>query len=115
MLARSFRLVTARLIPRPCRCKQTLLLVLAAFILAGCGSSGEPKQSWRAVDGGTFRFRAPASWRVAVAKGGATARDGSDFVQVATFPLARAYTEGLFHQVQGELSRRMADAAQRAG
>jgi hypothetical protein len=88
---------------------------LAVLILAGCGGSGQSKVEWRAVDGGNFRFRAPASWQVAVAKGGATAKDGSDFVQVATFPLARAYTDVLFRQVQGELSRRMAAAAEHAG
>src|SRR5437763_3576882 len=110
MLARSFRLVTARLIPRPCRCKQTLLL--AALILTGCGGSGEHKVQWRAVDAGAYRFRAPLAWRLTVAKERTTAKDGASFVQVSTFPLVRRYSDALFAKVQSELAIRMAAVAQ---
>jgi hypothetical protein len=34
-------------------------------------------------------------------------KDGSQFVQVATFPLARRYTPALFRRVQSELRVRM--------
>jgi hypothetical protein len=112
MLARSFRIVTARLIPRPCRRKQTLLL--ATLNLPGCGGSGAQKAHWQAVDGGAFRFRAPASWRVTVAKERTTAKDGASFVQVSTFPLVRSYSDTLFAKVQSELAIRMAAVAQQS-
>jgi hypothetical protein len=109
MLAGSFRLVTAGLIPRHFRCKQTLLV--AALILAGCGGSREPKAQWQVVRGDGFRFRAPAAWQVTRSAGRTTAKDDADFVQVSRFPLARAYTESLFSAVQGELAIRMAAVA----
>jgi hypothetical protein len=112
MLARSFRIVTARLIPRPCRCKQTLLL--ATLILAGCGGSGAQKAHWQTVTTGSFRFRAPASWHVTIAKERTTAKDGASFVQVSTFPLVRSYSDALFEKVQSELAIRMAAVAQRS-
>ncbi len=62
-----------------------------------------------------YRFRAPAAWRVTRAADRTTAKDRSDFVQVATFPLVRPYTDGLFDKVQSELAVRMASVAQEAG
>ena len=110
MLAGSFRLVTARLIPRAYRCKQALLL--AVLILSGCGGSGQSKaQEWQAVTTSSFHFRAPKAWRVTVASGRTTVKDGSDFVQVAIFPLAHPYTASLFQRVQSELGVRMAAVA----
>jgi hypothetical protein len=107
----SFRLVTARLIPRPCRCKQALFLAL--LILAGCGGSGGSKAEaeWQTVRGADFHFRAPRAWHVQ----GATASSGSHRVQVATFPLVHAYTAALFDQVQRELDGRMDAVAKQVG
>jgi hypothetical protein len=113
MLGSSFRLVTARLIPRPFRCKQALLL--GTLILAGCGGSGAPKaQQWQTVRTEAFRFRAPHAWTVQTTAARTVARDGSDFVQVATFPLAKPYTGGLFTKVEPELADRMAAVAKLA-
>jgi hypothetical protein len=61
------------------------------------------------------RFRAPADWKVTVASGRTTARDGSSFVQVATFPLVHPYTAALFRKVQSELAIRMAEVAKQGG
>jgi len=60
-------------------------------------------------------FRAPAGWEVTVANGRTTAKDGTSFVQVAAFPLVRAYTASLFTKVQSELALRMAEVAKRGG
>jgi hypothetical protein len=110
MLAGSFRLVTARLIPGATRCKQTLLLATA--ILAGCGGSGHAKaQEWQTIRAGSFHFAAPRSWDVK----GTKASRGRDFVQVATFPLARAYSAKLFTRVESELATRMSQVAKQAG
>ena len=46
--------------------------------------------------------------------GRTTAKHGSDFVQVATFPLVRVYRPALFGRVQAELATRMADVARQA-
>ena len=113
MLARSFRLDTARLIPGGIRCKQTLLLVV--LILAGCGGSSEPKVQWQRVQGGGYHFRAPRGWQVTSAKDRTTVKDGNAFLQVATFPLVRAYTATLFGRVRSELDARMADVAKQSG
>jgi hypothetical protein len=111
IVAESFRLVTARLIPRPCRYKQALLLAL--LILAGCGGSGAPKAgpASQIVRGAGFHFRAPASWAVK----GSTASSGSQRVEVATFALVHAYADGLFTRVQRELDGRMAAVAKQTG
>src|ERR1700757_3832198 len=74
MLAGSFRLVTARLSPRPCRCK--LALLSGALILAGCGGSGEPKAQWQAVSGRSFRFNAPSGWGGTTTRRPGGAKDG---------------------------------------
>jgi hypothetical protein len=113
MLARSFRLDTARLIPGGFRCKQALLL--AVLILSGCGGSGEPEVHWQRVSAGGYHFRAPEGWRVNVATDRTTVKDGSAVLQVATFPLVRAYSAGLFEKVRSELDARMADVAKQSG
>jgi hypothetical protein len=115
MLAESFRLVTARLIPRGLRCKQALLL--AAAILAGCGGSGAAKQQtqWQTVRGTGFAFRAPAGWKVEHAKNRVSATRGTELAQVATFPLIKPYDDTLFGPVATELHSRMADIARQTG
>ena len=50
-----------------------------------------------------------------MADGRTTARDGSAFVQVATFPLVHPYKAALFGKVQSELAIRMAEVARRGG
>jgi hypothetical protein len=102
-----------RLIPRPFRSKQALLL--AVVILAGCGGGGQSKAQWQTVRRPAFQFRAPAGWAVTATTGRTTARDGASFVQVATFPLARPYTRALFGKVQSELAIRMAEVARQGG
>src|SRR6266516_6918492 len=104
MLAGSFRLDTARLLPRPLRRKQALLI--AVFILAGCGGSGEPKAHFQPVAGRGFSFEAPAGWRIDHAAGRTSASSDSQLVQVATFPLVHPYKDSLFGAVERELALR---------
>jgi hypothetical protein len=115
MPVESFRLVTARLIPRVPRCKQALLL--ATVILAGCGGSGAATDETTAqtVTGAGYSFQAPAGWKVDHAKNRVSARRGSELVQVAVFPLQKTYDEQLFGRVAGELSARMEDIARQTG
>jgi hypothetical protein len=113
MLAGSFRLVTARLIPGQCRCKQALLL--AVLILSGCGGSPQAEPKFRAVATSALRFDAPRGWQVTVEKNRTTARDGSQMTQVAVFPLVRAYAPSLFARVERELRTRMAALAAQTG
>lgn len=70
---------------------------------------------WQTVKRQSFHFRAPAHWKVTVANGRTTARDGRSFVQVATFALVHPYTAALFGKVQSELAIRMAEVARRGG
>ena len=70
---------------------------------------------WQHVAGAGYRFRAPQGWQVTRARGRTTVKDGSSFVQVATFPLVRAYTDGLFAKVRSELDVRMAAVAKQVG
>ena len=107
MLVESFRLVTARLIPRHRRRKQALLL--AAGILAGCGGSSAAKA--QVVAGAGFRFAAPAGWKVERTSRQASATHDSEFVRVATFPLLKPYRPALFDRVATELAARMAEVA----
>jgi hypothetical protein len=111
MLAESFRLVTARLIPRNLRCKQALLLATA--ILAGCGgsSAAEPPAAWQSVRGPGFTFDAPAGWKVERANSRVSASHDTELVQVATFPLLRRYDSTLFKKVATELRTRMLQIA----
>jgi hypothetical protein len=108
MLLESFRIVTPRLIPRHLRRKQAL--VVAALILTGCGGSSTPKT--QVVSGPGFHFEAPAGWTVARAPQKVSATHGSDFVQVATFPLLKPYSPALFGRVAKELTARMGQVAQ---
>jgi len=107
MLVESFRLVTARLIPRLVRRKQTLLL--AVLILAGCGGSSAPKA--QVVTGPGFSFEAPAGWQVERTSRRASATHDSELVQVATFPLLKPYRPALFGRVAKELTGRMDQVA----
>ncbi len=84
------------------------------LILAGCGGSGAPKAQWQTVHTSAYRFRAPREWAVQTLPARTVARDGKDFVQVATFPLARAYRVTLFTKVEPELAARMAGVARLA-
>jgi hypothetical protein len=44
-----------------------------------------------------------------------TATSDSELIQVARFPLAKAYTTSLFAKVEGELATRMAQVAKTSG
>jgi hypothetical protein len=114
MLAGSFRLVTARLIPPGLRPKQAALL-LAPVILAACGGSSAPKAQQQVVSGPGFRFEAPRGWHVERGARQVTASDGSELVKVAIFPLLKPYTAALFAQVDRELAVRMRGVAQQTG
>jgi hypothetical protein len=107
----SFRFVTARLIPRHLRRKQTLLL--AAVILAGCGGSGAAKP--QVVAGPGFRFAAPAGWTVEHAASQTSATKDSELVRVATFALVKPYRAALFGRVATELAARMDEVAKQEG
>jgi hypothetical protein len=120
MLAESFRLVAARLIPQIMRCKQALLLpmlILALCGLAGCGGSSVATKSlqWQTVGGSGFTFEAPAGWKVERAKNRVTVTKGSQLVQISTFPLAKAYDDQLFAPVAKELRSRMDEVARQTG
>ena len=84
-------------------------------ILAGCGGSGQANRRWQTVSRQGVHFRAPADWKITVADGRTTARDGTSFVQVATFPLVHPYTASLFTKVQSELALRMSEVAKQGG
>jgi hypothetical protein len=113
MLAGSFRLDTSRLMPRLFRGKQMLLL--AVLILAGCGGSSEPKAQSQVVRGHGFSFRAPVGWHIQHSIRGSAASQGSELVQVSTFPLVRPYTASLFARVAHELALRMKAIAHETG
>jgi hypothetical protein len=119
MLARSFRLVTARLIPRGFRSKQApfvlLACILAGCILSGCGGSSAPRASWRTVELGSYRFEVPAGWKATVAKDKYEARQDGSFVQAQAFPLVHPYKPALFAKVEPELALRMAAVAKQVG
>jgi hypothetical protein len=113
MLAGSFRIVTARLIPRLLRPKQALVLI--AFILSGCGGSSAPSAASLLVRGNGFSFRAPAGWLASHSARQASATHGSDLVQVATFPLLKPYRPDLYDRVGPELRLRMTSIARQTG
>jgi hypothetical protein len=110
MLARSFRLVAARLIPGAPRAKQALV-ALTVIILAGCGGSAGAEEQWASVSGNGFRFEAPKGWEVQTGAAKTAAVHDSELVQVATFPLVHAYRPVLFTRVESELASRMAAVA----
>jgi len=85
------------------------------LILAGCGGSSEPKATFQVVKGNGFRFQAPAGWKVTPIPGGTSASSDSEMVQVATFPLVRAYDRTLFDKVSSELAVRMRAIGQQTG
>jgi len=111
MLARSFRLVTALLLPRSGRRKQ--VLCLAALILAGCG--GAARQKGELVRGNGFSFEVPSGWHVVAGGARTSASHGPELVQVSTFPLQKPYSDALFDAVSKELSTRMHDLARQEG
>jgi hypothetical protein len=114
MLAKSFRLVAPRLIPRPSRCKQALCLaalVLGIGSVAGCGGSSAPKAQSQVVTGAGYRFEAPAGWKVTRSPQRVSVEQDSELLQVAAFKLAKPYTAKLFARVATELSLRMATVA----
>jgi len=120
MLVKSFRLVTARLIPQIIRCKQALLfatLILAVCGLAGCGGStaATANQHWQTVAGTRLTFQAPAGWKVERAHNRVTVTRGKELVQVATFPLTKPYNDKLFVPVATELHSRMDAIARQTG
>jgi hypothetical protein len=109
MLAGSFRLVTARLVPRDRPCKPALLLGL--LILAGCGGSRTPEARLQTLQGPGFTFQAPGSWTRSHTRRAVSATHDSELVQVATFPLVKPYTDALFDRVAKELAVRMKGVA----
>jgi hypothetical protein len=113
MLAKSFRLVTARLIPGAMRPKQLALVV--CLILAGCGGSSEQVKPPTRVVGPGFSFRAPSGWDVQRTDGPVGATQDSELVQVASFRLLKPYRNELFDRVQRELSTRMGQLAHQTG
>jgi hypothetical protein len=62
-----------------------------------------------------FHFRAPKTWHVSTTSGRTIVQNGSQSVEVATFPLARHYSAALFTKVRSELEVRMAAVAKQAG
>jgi hypothetical protein len=111
MLARSFRLDTARLIPQGRGAKQTLLL--ATLILAGCGGSAQAKS--QVVTGPGFQFSAPSGWHIATSAARASASHATELVQVSTFRLVKPYRDALFARVARELEVRMQTLAGQMG
>jgi len=63
------------------------------------------------VRGRGFTFQVPAAWSVVGGKNGAHASAGKQRVQVAAFPLVKAYDASLFAKVERELESRMAAVA----
>jgi hypothetical protein len=113
MLAASFRLVTAHLVPRDRWCKQALLV--ATVILAGCGGSGAHHTQTQTLKGPGYSFRAPGGWTRERTRREVSARHDSELVRVASFPLVRPYTSALFDRVTGELAQRMKGVAAQSG
>jgi hypothetical protein len=109
-MTRSFPFV-ARLLTR----RQALLLLLLP-ILAGCGGNGQSNApSGQAAAGPGFRFTAPDGWKLTRTANGVTVAEDGRLVEVSTFPLARAYSSGLFGAVEKELKARMDALAQDSG
>ena len=86
------------------------------LIIAGCGGSGAAKPAAATpVHGNGYSFQAPAGWKIEHTSQQASATHGSELVRVATFPLVKPYTAGLFGRVAVELKARMADVARQTG
>jgi hypothetical protein len=115
MLAGSFRVVAARLIPGGRRAKRVALLLLVPLILAACGGSSAPNAQQQVVRAPGFRFKAPAGWRVQHGSRQAWASKGSELVKVAAFRLVKPYSPALFVRVDRELAVRMQQVAAQTG
>ena len=87
------------------------------LILSACGGSAAPKAqtAWQTVRGPGIHFEAPKGWKVATVAARTTATHGADLVQVATYPLVKAYSDDLFAKVEPELRTRMEDLARQSG
>jgi hypothetical protein len=116
MLLKSFRLVTACLIPQACRRKQAFLFALV-LILAGCGGSPQKNapSAWKTLHLAAARFQVPAAWKVGGSRLGTKASAGSDQIEVDTFPLVHPYTAALFTKVEPELAKVVSAVAKRTG
>jgi hypothetical protein len=71
--------------------------------------------AWQTVHGPGYRFQAPDGWKVERAARRTTASHGPSLVQVATYPLVKAYSDALFGKVEVELRSRMEDVARQSG
>jgi hypothetical protein len=91
------------------------VLLVPTLILAGCGGSGGSQPTFQDVRTANFRFQAPAGWSVKTQGRVTTASQDSELVQVATFPLAKAYTAALFDKVGPEILIRMKQVANQSG
>jgi hypothetical protein len=85
------------------------VLVLAACILTGCGSTAQAKSQLVRATG--FSFEAPAGWQVKTAARTASATSKSQLAEVSTFPLVKRYDDALFAKVARELGLRMREVA----
>jgi hypothetical protein len=108
MLTQSFRVASERLVA----CST---LLVTAVILAGCGGSGAKEQPAQSLRGSGFSFDAPAGWRIERSSRRVTAANGAELLQVASFPLLRPYSHGLFAKVEKELAARMHQIAAQSG
>jgi hypothetical protein len=83
--------------------------------LTGCGGSSAKQASAQTVNGPGFSFAAPEGWQLTVGKHRASAAHEDELLQVATFPLLRAYSAALFAKVELELRARMKAIASQTG
>ncbi len=83
------------------------------MILAGCGGSGaaKPQADWQIVARPGLPLRGAGGWKVERGKAGSRRRKDAELVQVATFPLLKAYDAKLFDKVARELQVRMREVA----
>ena len=91
------------------------MLIFSGCILAGCGGSGAHAPQAQRVQGHGFSFEAPTGWVVTTGPRQTAAKQDSELVQVATFPLLKAYRPALFARVEVELKARMAVVARQTG
>jgi hypothetical protein len=108
MLTQSFRVASERLVA-------CAALLVTAVILAGCGGSGAKEQPAQSLRGSGFSFDAPAGWRVERSHRRVTAANGTELLEVASFPLLRPYSNSLFGKVEKELAARMRQIAGQSG
>ncbi|HEV2593144.1 MAG TPA: hypothetical protein VGU02_14770 [Gaiellaceae bacterium] len=67
------------------------------------------------VRGHGYSFNAPGGWKVTTAPRTVLVSHDSELLQVSSFPLVRAYSDGLFAKVTKELDVRMQAVARAAG